>query len=189
MPRQPNPQKQFLTDYKRIHNMLSELEDQLGTDHPFFSDAQLLMRHIKEAGGPSGQLALHLLSVAVSELLSRRGCATKICMIAALALVESGLHEASMEVFNRAYAAHRKDQMPEMPEEVTQLIREIMTNPDKFANMPMGVNEINVGGKKAKVVKFPLGQAPAAQPQKAPKKKKAKTKTKADPFQGDPSRN
>ncbi len=123
-------------------------------------------------------MALHMVSVATAELLSKRGCAAKICLVTALALVEERMHNILIDLFQQAFVPNRPDNAPTLPPGIEHVIQALIENQGVLVEQqPNGKCKIKVGDQVFDAVKIPLGavQAPKG------KKKAGKPQPPPDP--------
>lgn len=177
-----SPKQQFNSDLAKVMALIDQTRQGIGQPHPFFEDVAAVMVAIEKAGAhPASQLALHLVSVAVAELLSHRGCSTKICLLAAYSLIDSELHAHVLDKLFPQVFQHQSE-APGIPDMVN-IFGALMADPEKLDKMPYGHSTIEIGGQSAHIVKMQVGQgAPPPKSAKAKSKKSKKFSVKANPW-------
>ena len=149
--------QQFRSDYARVKNLLEQTKNQYEA-HPLFEDAEHVLDYIEDADPVSGTLALHFLSVALSEVLSGRGEHARLCLLLSQALVESELADSLQSLFDLVFC-YDPEETPESSTgseaTIAELVHEIAKNPKKFLAMAPGANtEVKLSGATAKLVKL-----------------------------------
>jgi len=132
-PKRFSQKQQLANDMARIVALLKLTKEQLGKAHPFFDDADTVLDKITPDNPAAGIVAIHFVSIATAELLSKRDCAARISLVAALGLVEERMHATLLDFFEPAFVPNRPENAPPpMPPVMEQIVQALLNGQGVF---------------------------------------------------------
>jgi hypothetical protein len=145
-------------DTERIIGLLQETHKQMGQPHPFFDDAAYIIDQIDDRSAAEGIMALHMVSVGIAELLSKRSCSAKLCLLAGLGMVNNEVHMHLLQTFEMAFVPNRPSSAPQVPAGIEHIIGHLLSN------LPKGSTVIPLTKASAKVLSKMKGKKGKPQP-------------------------
>lgn len=144
----------------------------------FFRDANYVIRSLRKTRPRATHLALHMIAIAVKELMDRRGDGAKMALLMAQGLAEPGLNSTLMDLFCAVF--HRNAAREHKPVEAAKhMMKAVTENFDEImAMVEKGGGTIELPGGTATIM--PVSSPHSGKP--VNKKPKAKSLPPANPW-------